>query len=166
MRLSKTIKGYKNYTIYNDGSIYSTRSKKYITPFQVHKTDYAYFYIQLYNNRRMCKSFNLARLVLKHFKPSELSKKMKFPLHLDSNTKNNRASNLTSGTRGDRRRIINAIKKTKRGVYKWTDGYNVKWRAVLKIDNKPITLGYFQNKEDAHTHYFKRFKEVYGYAPY
>lgn len=165
MRLSKQIRGYKNYIIYNDGSIYSVKSKKYITPHQSYKKHYAYYYIQLHKNG-VSECFNLAKLVLKYFKPNELSKKMSLPLHLDLNTKNNKVDNLTAGTLGDRKRIINTIKKAKRGVYKWKNSKYTKWRAVLKIDEKAVTLGYFNTKKEAETLYFDKFKEVYGYAPY
>lgn len=69
--------------------------------------------------------------------------------HIDRNPLNNRRDNLRKATHKENSRNQSKSTKNTSGVIGvgWYNRYN-KWRAYIKIE-KSITLGYFNNKEDA-----------------
>jgi len=155
------VKGFSNYKISNMGNIVNIKTNKLLKIQYVNSNNYAM--ITLYKNKQ---SYNkgLAKLVIAHFQVKELDKD--FALHLDLNHMNNKNVNLKQASRGDIYRYYYTVKKQKRGVYKWTDGFHVKWRAMIKVNNKPLTIGYTKTKKQAEMLYKQAFKSYYGYLPY
>ena len=160
----KKVRKFNNYIIYSNGRVFSKSSNRFIKPYQLGKKEYSYYYVSLYKNNKS-KVFNLARLVLDHFKPEELTIEKNSPLHTDLNMYNNNVNNLSAGTRGDRKRLINTKKNKKRGVYRWLIGKN-KFRSAITIQQKCVTIGYYLTYDEAEAAYIKKYKEVYGYDPY
>lgn len=83
--------------------------------------------------------------------------------HKDRNPLNNRRSNLRLAThaeniRNSRKHIDN--RSGYRGV-SWYTNYQ-KWKATIRVNGRPMHLGYFDNPEDAHEAYRKAAKEHYG----
>lgn len=69
--------------------------------------------------------------------------------HIDRNPLNNRKSNLRKATHKENLRNQSRSTRNTSGVVGvgWYERYN-KWRAYIKT-NKRITIGYFENKDDA-----------------
>jgi hypothetical protein len=96
----KTIKGYPNYILYEDGSVYSYNINNYLTPFAIGKTkDYLAYKLC---NQGEEKTFQAHRLVAKHFidNPDNLETVN----HKDGNKHNNHKDNLEWMTQGDNKR--------------------------------------------------------------
>lgn len=81
--------GYSNYLIYEDGTIYSLKSKKYLVPI---KKSTGYYAVNLYNDEGIRKMFFIHRLVAESFIPNP----MNYPdvNHKDENKANNSVQNL------------------------------------------------------------------------
>lgn len=161
--MKKKIRNFPYY-VYNDGRIQNQKSKYFLTPYQV-TNQYGYYYVKL-QNKEKGKVFNIAKLVLKYFKPTELTKTFKYPLHIDYKMENNEVSNLKKGKRGDRMREIYTLKNKQRGVYTWNQGPYKKYRVAFKLDNKLKTFGYYNTKKEAKVMFIKHYTSVYGVSPY
>ena len=74
--------------------------------------------------------------------------------HIDGNRKNNNIINLRVVTSQQ-----NQFNRTTAKGYTWNKK-NKKWKAQIKIDNKVIYLGYFENEDDARTAYLDA-KEIH-----
>ena len=153
----------KKYQVSNYGRIKSKKRKhvkrdRILTPRLVNNRLYIYI-------KGFCTNKSVAKLVLFHFRKKEIGKE--FALHLNMNTLDNKSTNLEWATFGDVRRMSFEARKKKRGVYKFnTPLSKKKWRAVIKINNKAETIGYFKLKKEAQAAYFTAYTETYGRAPY
>lgn len=149
----------KKYKISNYGRIYSLYSERFLTLTQ---SGYSYYY------RLNGIVYNVSKLVLQHFKPKQIPQNS--TLCVDGNFTNNKSNNLEWSNRGDRLRLLYTIKNKQRGVYNFKIRMGNKiysrYRAVLKIDNRTVTLGYFKTKKEAYNTFIESFLEWYGYFPF
>lgn len=83
---NKQINDYPDYTIYEDGRIYSLKQNKFLKPV----LSGGYSHVKLYG--KINKTCNINRLVLEHFREAEI--KTKHILHLDGDKQNNNVLNL------------------------------------------------------------------------
>jgi len=94
----KNIEGYEDYIIYEDGRIYSNKTKKFLKPcHSKKKSGYIPIQICLYKNNNK-KTFSISRLLMKHFKTNEYDEKL-FVDHIDRDSTNNNLNNLRMCTR-------------------------------------------------------------------
>ena len=129
------INGYPNYLIYNDGRVYSKKSKKFMKN-DVGKVGYCR--VPLYCNKK-CKKFLVHRLVALHYIPNPNN----YPEvdHIDIDTSHNYVSNLRWVTRkmnmDNRKKLTNTgekyitINKPKNRNYK---------RFHIKVDGNSVYL--------------------------
>lgn len=160
------VKGFSNYKISNMGNVVNIKKEKQVTIF-FDKQRNNYALVSLFKKgKRHTKP--LGRLVVAHFQIKEIDKK--FVFHLDLDHKNNKNINLKQASRGDLYRYYYTMKKRQRGVYIWNQTKNKKtitrWRAMLKVNNRLVTVGYTDTKPEAQKLYLKAFKAYYGYIPY
>ena len=120
-------------------------------------------YTILSSGKRQTNSIPIDKLVLKYFKGIKRSKK--FALHLDFNKLNDKSINLDWSKRGDLLRYYNTRKNKIRGIYPWRIGKK-KFRAVLKIRKKVVSLGYFNTYDDALKVYLDSYTKAFGYLPF
>lgn len=162
------IKGtfHKNqYQVSNRGKI-KTKKRKYITQEKIlcQAIICDRFYVSIQKTNGIYSYKSVANLVLSHFKKHEIDKN--YALHINYNTLDNNSTNLKWATLGDIRRISFEKKKKSRGVYKYKHAKKKQWRAVLKIDNKTITIGYYKTKTQAQIAYRMKYFETYNRMPY
>lgn len=166
-RKVKNLHYQRKYEVSNYGDVRIIESKRLLTKF---KFSNGALYVGLNKNGHTT-SIAIHRLVFKHFKIEELSKK-KWVHHLDFNKENNHSPNLDQKSRGDYLRLWNTERNRQRGVYFYKQpkkngkGFYEKYRAVVKYRDKVKTLGYFKTKQEAEIAYYGGFKELYGYYPY
>lgn len=162
MRIEK-IPNFPNYTIDELGNVYSIKKDRYLKPFKTQpKVDT--LYVQLTNNGNS-QYFQVAKLVLMVFQPSQ-TKINTFAIHKDLELENCANFNLERGTRGDRKRMFNEIRKKVRGVYEFNYGKK-NYRAVIKtLDKQTKTIGYYKNYWYAQYMFNKTYKQMYGKLPY
>ena len=139
------INGFENYLIYEDGSIYSNKSKKYLK-----STDsvHGYLRVKLCNNGKP-KDFYIHRLLGLHYIPnphnySEID-------HIDRNRKNNSIDNL--------RWVTKTMNNQNKGLLK-SNKLQIKYISHHKI------VGYmFQKTVNGKTHrkWFKTLEETIKY---
>lgn len=159
------IKGFNHYRVSNLGRVKNTRTD-YITKGYVYKITLSrgpLLMISLYNKGNTV-LIPAHKLVFSHFKSSQLKNYLVW--HNDLNGTNNKETNLSDVTLGDLLRKSHAEIKRKRGVYSWTDGIRKRFRAVVKVDNKSVTLGYTKKRVDAELLYKFGYEMIYGSKPY
>ena len=94
MRVKK-IKGYSDYLIHSNGSIFSSKSNKVLKP---HKNNMGYYVVDLCRRGKV-KKFLLHRLLAEAFIPNP--KNLPIVRHLNDLKRDNRLENLAWGTRSD-----------------------------------------------------------------
>ena len=157
----RTIPNFPNYLIDELGNVYNFKTDKFLKGYKHHGN---VIYITL-TNKGAHKTFQLAKLVLSVFQPSQ-TKINTYALHTDLELQNCANFNLQRGSRGDRKRMFNEIRAKVRGVYAYPHGKK-KWRAVIKTpEGKTKTLGYFKHKYAAQHVFNIQYKEYYGKLPY
>ena len=86
--------------------------------------------------------------------------------HINGNPLDNRRANLRICTNAENvrnRRIHRNNKCGFKGVYfEPRPGRNKPWRALIRVDRKRISLGYFATAEDAHAAYVAAAKKYHG----
>ena len=83
--------------------------------------------------------------------------------HINHNTLDNRKENLRLCTNGQNQ--MNRINhKDFSSKYKGVDWYKrcKKWRVAIRINNKPIHIGYFNSEIEAGKAYNKKARELFG----
>ena len=147
------------YIISNTGKIYSLRFKKWMKPYSTNKK-YKKLYVKLGS---FSKTFSVGKLVLTIFKDIGLPNETDF--HINGALDDNYVKNLKWTTRSEIMRLAWKRKREKTnasvGVYPWKLG-NKKFRAVMKINNKFKTIGYFMTKKEAVIAHKKRYIQLYG----
>ena len=92
---SKVIEGYENYTIYEDGKVYSNKSKKFL---KIRTNAQGRYFVAIYNEVKQVNK-RIHRLLAEAFIPNPNN----YPLvrHLNDDCTDNRLCNLAWGTRSD-----------------------------------------------------------------
>lgn len=155
----KVIKGY-NYKISNYGEVYSLYSKRNIKPFV---TNGKSLWIEL-QKKGISVRFNLSKLVVKYFNKNWTLEKQ-YALHVDYNRENNIETNLECTTRGDLYRYWYRFRNQTRGIYRFPNGKK-RFRAVLKVKDKTVTIGYFKQKNEALIAYYSAYIGLYDIEPF
>lgn len=152
------------YIVSNYSEVLNLRTGNLLSPYKDHTGAFRY-HLSKNNNR---KGIAAHKLVWRHFKKSHLGTKL--IMHIDYNKENNYTKNLDKLKRGDYLRLWNEYKNRVRGVYKHTQikkGVNYTfWRAVLKVNNKVKTLGYYKTRKEAIEGYFLGYLEIYKRPPF
>lgn len=153
----KSIRGYKNYEVSNMGKV---RNKETGGILKIQTNQAKTRYVTLWKNG-LSKNLILGNLVLKAFG----AKRLFTTIHIDGDHSNNKLSNLKPGTRAEslvqNRRALGKL----RGVYKFPIG-DKNWRAILAVDKKSITIGYFKTKAEAIIAFYNAYKNKYGAKPF
>lgn len=108
----KAINGYPNYTISNNGEVFSIRRNKYLKLFKNRK---GYLLVSITNNKK-CKHISVHRLVASHFIKNEFNKPQ--VNHIDGNKCNNNYLNLEWATGSENCKHAHQsglVKKTEKG---------------------------------------------------
>ena len=146
------VSGFPNYIISNDGVIYSQRGEK-----KPEIIKGGYHRIQLLNKGQ--KKFLIHRLVYQHFGKnwnSELTVD-----HIDGNVNNNHISNLRMATQQEQNFNTKVYKSNKLGV-RGVGKVGNRYRATIRINDKPFNIGYFKTIEEASEAYQIKAKELHG----
>lgn len=151
----RDVRGHPIYRVSNFGRVQNTSSGKFLRGWNCRS---GRNYVDL-NGKRIMR----AKLVLRHFNPSQLGKD--YAIHINNLLTDHRSKNLKWGTLGDVKRMFNTIKNKRRGVYHYPFG-NKPWRAVIKINNRAKTIGYYETEKQAEDAYISKYIEQYGYIPF
>jgi hypothetical protein len=89
MKNYRIIEGYEDYVVYNDGTIFSLKSKINMS---LQKDTNGRLMVKLCNGKDDTKLHSISRLVAKHFIPNPVNKPE--VNHIDGNVENNRIENL------------------------------------------------------------------------
>lgn len=89
MKNYRIIQGYEDYVVYNDGTIFSLKSK---TNMSLQKDANGRLLVKLCKGKDDTKMHSVSRLVAKHFIPNTLNKLE--VNHIDGNIENNKVENL------------------------------------------------------------------------
>lgn len=158
----KRIKGFPNYRISSNGDVYSLKTDRMLKPYDLNNNGVLYVTL---HNRGDSKTFQLAKLVIDVFQPSQTTINT-FAIHKDLELENCSNPNLERGTRADRKRMFNEIRGKKRGVYPWKIGKN-KFRVAFKNRaGKYVTVGYYKTQLFAEFRYIQAYKKEFGRLPY
>lgn len=104
------------------------------------------------------KTFVVDRLVMKYFK--KVTKKKISAMHINKNMLDDSVPNLKPLKRGD---LLRSYRKAK-GVYKHKDKYGtIRYRAMLTINYKQKTLGYFKTKKEAYLCWKTFYNQMFGH---
>ena len=153
----KQIEGYPNYEISICGQVRNFKTKRIL---KISINDYGYYCITLYKNN-VAKSYRIHRLILMNFIPNIENKK--FIDHINNNKLDNTISNLRWCSPSENNfncALSKANRSTIKGV-SWEEDRK-KWRASIKINNKAINLGRYDNFEDAKKARQDKAKELFG----
>jgi len=83
--------------------------------------------------------------------------------HIDCNKTNNKIENLRPATIFENNRNRKVTTKNKSGLKgAFWDKQHKKWKSSIKINNKSIHLGHFENSLDAHLAYKKESLKIHG----
>lgn len=156
----RAIRGYKNYKVSNFGRIQNTKTGKFLKGWN---NQFDRNYVSFSVDGKSSTAKMRAKIVLEHFKPKELDKD--YAVHINSNLFDHTVPNLKWGTMGDVKRMFKTIRNERRGVYKFRYG-NKNWRAILKVNGKSKTIGYFKERHEAENAFVLEYIREYGYAPY
>ncbi len=126
------------------------------------KNNSGYIVVHLYKNGK-AKGFLLHRLVLLSFS-SPLLEDLQVN-HINAIKTDNRLCNLEWCTRVENMKHIyrtKLMKNKKRGVH----FHKNKWVCQINLNGKKIHLGCFDNKEEAHNVYYKKYQELFNIEPW
>ena len=116
------ISGYPNYLIYEDGRVYSKKTKRFLKP---NINSEGYFRVGLCKNNRM-KTFKIHRLICLHYLPNpEFKKEVD---HINRIRNDNRLENLRWSTRSENsinREIQRNNKLGVKNIRKYKYGYRI-----------------------------------------
>lgn len=165
----KNIPNYPNYLINNVGDVYSKKTDSLLKGW-LNGSGVKYVCLSHKGDSR---HFELARLVLDVFQPSQTKIKL-YAWHKDLELQNVMNDNLDRCNRSDRQRMFMEMKNKKRGVYKYDNyvskktGKNVvRYRVTFKDKNKKTkTFGYYKTEFFARFKYCQFYKKEFGRLPY
>ena len=140
----KPIVGYEDYSVDEDGNVYSMKFGK-IKKIKPRKDRGGYLAVGLLKNGKQ-KTFSVHRLLYSAF-VGDIPDKM-FIDHIDRNKTNNKLDNLRLVTAQQ-----NQFNRDPRG-YSW-DKEMKKWRAYIKLNGKTIHLGLFNTELEAKAAYLE-----------
>lgn len=145
-------KKFYDYNVYEDGKVYSNKTKKFLTP---DVTKHGYLQISLYINKKPFR-IKVHRLVCHLFNGMELKKENTVD-HIDGNKLNNHYSNLecVSIYENNRRARINGqnpLDKENNGranpCFKQNGNLYYSWEIAEKYNVKEETIRTYKSKKD------------------
>jgi hypothetical protein len=148
---------YPNYAVSNYGNVKNRNNGRLKKPYI---NNMGYFVVDLYIDNKRYHKF-IHKLVLTTFEANPENKKCID--HIDNNRLNNELFNLRYAT--NQENSFNSI--IRRDNISGTKGISFhkqtnKWRARISINNKEISLGLFDNIEDAKKARQEKAKELFG----
>ena len=140
----KQIDGYENYEVSICGQVRNVTTKRILRP----RIGNGYYIVNLYKNT-IPKTLKIHRLVALHFIP-KLDDKTSYIDHIDNNRLNNTISNLrwcNVSQNGFNRQLNKNSTTGIKGIclHKQSN----KWQARIRLNNKQIHIGLFDNLDDA-----------------
>ena len=138
----KVIEGYEDYSIDEDGNVYSMKSGE-LKKLKPTKNSCGYLQVALSKNGKV-KIFKVHRLVYKTF-IKDILKDMEID-HIDKDKTNNKLNNLRLVTHQQ-----NNFNRNAKG-YSWNKRLK-KWMAYIKLNAKYIHLGFFDIEAEASAAY-------------
>jgi hypothetical protein len=154
------INGYPNYIIYNDGSVWSKRSKKFL---KHSKDSYGYYRVNLYDNTSTgtCKHFKIHQLIAICYIPNPDNKRCVD--HIDRNIINNSIINLRWCSVAENLKNTKQHKDNKSGFKGVSlDTRKETYSSRICINNKRIHIGTFETALEASNAYESKAKELCG----
>ena len=153
----KEIKGYSNYEVSISGSVRNITTKQILKP-RINRD--GYYRVNLYRNKKI-KVHNIHQLVIMTFIPNINNKKCID--HKNNDKLDNTISNLrwASYQENNFNRSMSSKNTSSIKGVSWHKR-DKKWQAYIKINNKKIHLGYFDNIEDAKLARQNKSAELYG----
>ena len=161
----KDIEGYEGlYSISNYGNVmslhkFNSKKRKNGNYISIKKNRNGYCFVSLFKDKKE-KQVSLHRLVAKHFVDGY--KDGLHVDHIDMNKENNISSNLRWCTCRQNNLFSRLTKKKESSDYigVYYDKNVNKYKSGVKIKNKNIHLGYFDNQEEANIAYQNKLKEL------
>ncbi len=148
---------YENYIIYEDGVVYSKRSKKFLKP---RLDDKGYLFVSLWKNNKG-KNHKIHRLVAQYFIPNPLNKVNVD--HINGITTDNRIENLRWATNQENNRnqkIRSDNTSGEKNIY--FNKKNKKWCVNFSINGRSKHFGYFVDYDDAVRFARQKRQELFG----
>lgn len=149
--------GYENYLIYENGQVFSKKSKRFLKP-RVGST--GYLFVSLYKNNHG-KSVKIHRLIALYFIPNPMNKRLVD--HIDGNPLNNSIRNLRWATDSENAR------NSRRSCTNTSGEKNIvwhkiccKWQVQFNVNGKPKYFGLFDDFEEAVLYATQKRQELHG----
>jgi hypothetical protein len=153
----RNIDGYDNYAVSNHGRIKNINTGRIL---KLGKDVNGYLYIDLSKNCAR-KKFKIHRLVASEFIDNPENKP--FVDHIDNDIVNNNVNNLRYATISENCHNAGISKNNTSNIKGVSfDKKAKKWRARITIDGIVISLGYFDDIEDAKQARIKKANEAFG----
>lgn len=138
----KTISGFDNYMISNEGRVLNTKFNRFIKPCLIIKECGRKYYLVRLNKKNERTSFGLHQLIAKAFIPNPENKKCID--HINNNGLDNRISNLRWSTNQE-----NSMNKIAKHQYKGVEARHGKFRARIGFDGKHIKSSPIATEQEA-----------------
>ncbi len=153
----RAIEGFGNYEVSNFGNVRNKKTEKLLKKIRV---THGWYKVNLIQNAKP-KSLYIHRLVALAFIDNPDEKP--FVDHIDNNKINNNARNLRwcNNKENIQNSKLCATNTSGHNGVCW-DKHRNKWRARIQIDGIQISLGDFENKEDAIQARVQRTNEAFG----
>jgi hypothetical protein len=153
----RSIDGYTNYQVSNIGRVRNVSTGRILKPVV---DTVGYYRVRLYEGG-ITKKIRIHRLVANEF--LEASHEIKMVDHIDRNRLNNYVTNLRYVTvqqnQMNRTKRSNTSSKYKGVIFKKQCN---KWQSRVQYDGKRISLGYFDNEQEAARAYNAKAMELFG----
>ena len=154
----RVIDGNSNYEISSYGRVKKIKNNALMKPRFNEATGYAFLSLRTNKTRR---TTHIHQLIAKAFIDNPQNKK--YVDHIDNDRRNNSIKNLRWCTQSENNQNSKLAKNNTSGVkgvsYNKRDK---KWISRITVDGTTITLGYFDNIEDAKNARVKRAKKLFG----
>jgi len=152
------IVGFPNYLIYEDGKVWGKWGKgRFMKPAI---NNQGYYFVNIRNSNKEGKNKLIHRLIAEHYIPNPENKS--YVDHIDNCRRNYNITNLRWCSRQENQWNTKKSIKNKtgiKGVYLTND---MKYCSTIMCNGVKYGLGTFLNKQDAHTAYETKAKELFG----
>ena len=153
----KKVAGYETYSVSDLGNVRNDKTKRILQPAD---NGHGYFFVNLRTNKKTSKR-KIHRLVAGAFLPNR--EKKKYVDLINNDTKNNKLENLRWVTPSQNSQNAKKSKKNTSGIKGVTRHTQTnKWHAKIMLDGILISLGLFDNIDDAKQARIIQANEVFG----